>query len=131
MRIFRATYRDRDGRPRESRKWYLEFTDDRGVVRRLPAFTDKPLTHSLGRKVEKLVTCRVAKESPDAELTRWIEGLPRSMKGTLARMGLLDSRRLAASKPLTEHLADFKTWLETRGITPKQVESSHIARNGS
>ena len=37
-------------------------------------------------------------------------------------MGLLDPRRLAASKPLTDHLADFKVWLATRGITSKQVE---------
>lgn len=37
MRLFRTTYRDRDGKKRKARKWYCEFRDHFERIRRLAA----------------------------------------------------------------------------------------------
>ena len=41
MRRFRATYRDKEGKERQSLKWYLDFRDHLGIRHRIPAYTDK------------------------------------------------------------------------------------------
>jgi hypothetical protein len=56
MRVFRSTYRDREGRKRKTSKFYIEFKDHLELTRRLPAFTDKRQSEALGRQIEKLVT---------------------------------------------------------------------------
>ena len=47
MRLFRATYKDRRGRPQESAKWYVEIRH-REVVRRLPDYADKAARSACG-----------------------------------------------------------------------------------
>ena len=61
MRVFKPTYKDRDGRKQETDKWYVEFRNHDGKVRRLPGFTDRKQTEELGRKIEKLVAARAAR----------------------------------------------------------------------
>jgi hypothetical protein len=39
MAAFKRTYNDRKGNPRETRKWYCEFKDQKEVLRRWPTFT--------------------------------------------------------------------------------------------
>ena len=108
MRVFKATYKDRQGRKRESRNWYVEIKDHLERTRRLPACQDKAAAGEVGRKIKRLVALKIAGEGPDAELVRWIEGLPTRTREYLAKIKLLDSRRLTAAKPLVDHLADFK-----------------------
>jgi integrase len=125
MRVFKATYKDRHGRPRESSKWYVEFTDHLAIVRRLPVFTDRKQTEELGRKVERLV-CGVAnREAPDLMLARWLETLPVKMRDVLARWGLIDAKATAAGKPLFDHLSDFRTALVAKGNTAKHAEQTY------
>jgi hypothetical protein len=50
MRVFKASYKDRKGKARESAKWYVEFSDHREATRRLPGYTDKKQTEELGRR---------------------------------------------------------------------------------
>jgi len=115
MRVFKATYRDRQGRPRESKAWYVEFRDHLEAVRRLPAFTDRKQSEELGRKVERLVCCVSNREAPDLGLARWLESLPAKQRDVLARWGLLDAKTTAAGKPLADHLSDFRDTLLAKG----------------
>jgi hypothetical protein len=55
MRLFKPKYKDRSGREREGKKWYLEFTDASGVARKLAGFTDRGATAALGRGVQRLI----------------------------------------------------------------------------
>jgi len=119
MRVFRATYRDRAGRPRESAKWYCEFKDAFGVTRRLPAFTDRRASEQLGRRLEQLAACRASGAALDMELTRWLEGIPPSMRDKLADVGLLAPEFAGAAKSLSEHLDEFAAFLKGRAVTPK------------
>ncbi len=122
MRVFRATYKDRKGRQRESSKWYVEFRDHLEMTRRLPAFTDKKASQEVGRRIERLVSLRLAGEGPDAELTRWLEtALPR-LKTKLVEIGLLDASRGEAAKPLVEHIEDWQAFLTAKGNTAAHVK---------
>ena len=121
MRVFRATYKDRNGKRREAAKWYVEFRDHFERIRRLPAFTDKKQSGELGRKVEKLVVCRSNREAPDAELSRWIESLPARVNKKLVEWDVIDARRAAASRPLVEHADDFEAALAAKGGTAKHT----------
>src|SRR5207247_1221096 len=114
MRLFKATYKDRHGQIRESTKWDVEFRDHLKNVRRIALFTDEEASAEIGRKIEKLVACRMSGESPGPVLTRWLECVPGSFKVKLAKIGLLDSTRVAASKPINEHLDDFYNGLQAK-----------------
>ncbi len=117
MRVFRTSYKDRDGKRRTASRWYVEFRDPRGAPRRLPAFVDKRASEEFGRKLQRLAQLRAAGEQPDAALSRWLADLPEKTRAKLARIGLLDSRSVAASKPLKTHLADYKQALLDKGTT--------------
>ena len=54
MRIYKSTYRGRDGQVCESAKFYCELRTADGRVLRLPGFGSQPLTESLGRNVQRL-----------------------------------------------------------------------------
>lgn len=121
MRVFRTTYKTKDGESKQASKWYVEFRDHLDTVRRLPAFTDKRQSEELGRKIEKLVACRANGESPDKQLGRWLEALPDKTRQRLAKIGVLDAQNIAAGKPLSEHLDDFHAYLMAKGNTEKHV----------
>ena len=108
MRVFKQKYKARDGKTKESAKWYVELRDHQETTRRIPAFTDKGLSAELGRKLEKLVSLRVLNDTPGPELARWLETIPSELRGRLSKIGLLDARTVAGGKPLKEHLEDFK-----------------------
>lgn len=122
MRLFRATYRNRDGKKRKARKWYIEFRDHFEKVRRLAVFTDKGLSRELGLKIERLVRYRVSGAPPDPTLLRWLETLSPSLSKGLSRIGLLDRRWAAAGKALKDHVADYRQSLLDKGNTRKHAD---------
>ncbi|MCZ7606290.1 MAG: hypothetical protein M5U25_09495 [Planctomycetota bacterium] len=56
MRLFKQDYKDKAGRRRKTRNWYIELAF-RGERVRLPAYRDKKASIEFGCNVEK--TCRV------------------------------------------------------------------------
>ncbi len=121
MRVFRTSYRDKNGKRRTAKRWYVEIRDTHGAIRRLAGLTDKRATEELGRKVERLVSLRIAGETPEAPTIRWLEGLPTKIRERLAALGLLDKTSVAASRPLTAHVADYKQALLDKGNTVKHA----------
>ena len=123
MRVFQSTYRDRKtGKTRKTKTWYVEFRDHNRDVRRLPGLTDRRQTEAIGRKLEQLVAMKLAGEAPDATMTRWLETVPDKLRKKLAGISLIDPRRAAASKPLSEHLDDFEAALKSKGNTEKHAK---------
>ena len=100
MRVFQTTYRDRQGKVKRAKRWYLDFSDHRGVRRRIPGFEDKRQTESLGRRIESLIACQGGPLS--RSLISWLEGTPVRLRNKLASVGLLDPQRAEVSKPLSE-----------------------------
>lgn len=108
MRLFRPTYKGKDGKNKKVKKWWIEIRDHLQTVRRFAGFTDKEQTRLLGKQIERLVNYRVAGEQPDAQLSRWLEQISNKLRDRFVDIGLLDTSRAAAGKPLSKHLEDFK-----------------------
>ena len=121
MRVFRTSYRDRAGQTKRVKKWYIETRDHLGIIRRFPAFTDKAESIKLGEKIEKLAVCKQINESPGRELAVWLEQIPVKLRQKLVEIGLIDTYRAAAGKPLIKHIEEFKQSLLDKGDTDKQA----------
>ncbi len=117
MRLYRATFKDRDGKTRKAPCWYVEVRDANGRTRRVRGFTDKGATHEFGTKLRRLAANGEVQGVTDPGLTAWVEHLPADTRARLARLGFLDSRRAARSRPISELLEEFKATLRTRERT--------------
>ena len=125
MRIYKPTYRGRDGQVRESAKFYCELRTADGRVLRLPGFTNQRMTESLGRNVERLIECRASGDTLPQDTTRWIETLPIQTTKVLGRWGLLQGHTLAAGKALTEHLTDWLSYMRAKSLTERHATTMH------
>jgi len=110
-------WRDRHGKKRETRNWYIGFRDHLERVQRLPAFKDKAASRTLGERIEQLLVWKARGQPPDLALMKWIETLRPSLQKRLVRIGLLNSESLAATRPLKDHAADYRQNLLDKGDT--------------
>ena len=120
--VYRNTF-TQNGKKRTTKKWYAKFRDHTGTHRKLPGFENKKLTEELARKLERLAERRKLNQSPDAELADWLEVAPAELKASLAKWGLLDARSVAEAKPLAEHIADYRAYLEAKNNTADHVKT--------
>ena len=125
MRIYKPTYRGRDGQTHDAEKFYAELRTADGRVLRLPGFVSERQTTKLGDNVQKLIDCVANHELPTGDLALWIESLPNRTAKILSRWGLLSVHRLAAGKGLAEHLADWKADLLAKGRTANHANLVH------
>ena len=124
MRVFRSTYKSRDGKTKKTTKWYIETRDHLQIVRRFVGFVDKRQTEALGRQIQKLIDTKVSGEQPSIDLTHWLENIPVKLLERFAKIDLLDKSRAAAGKPLSKHLEDFKAHLQAKGNTSDHVKKT-------
>ena len=130
MRVFQSTYKDKKGRTRTTRKWYVEFRDHLERPRRVSGFTDRKATEALGRNIQRLAWCKANSETLDPVLTKWVEGLSPYLRRKLAEFGILDAGKVAALRPLAEHLdgapeaPGWRQHLAAKGNTPQHVSTS-------
>ena len=117
MRIYKATYKDRDGKKRKTAKWYVDFFDHNQLRHKIPAFSDKRTSGALGRNIEALVNCRVSGLELDVKLNQWIETLPDSLLKKLVSWGLIDGQRAEITKPLKQHIGDYVKVLKAKGYS--------------
>ena len=127
MRIKKHRYRDHTKQVRETKNFYLFFTDHLGRRERclpLPAAFDKRLAETFGRHVQALVGHRMVNEQPSPEQTKWLENIPARTRKRLVALGLLDASRAAAGRPLTEHIEDFRQSILRRKKTTKHADET-------
>ncbi len=77
------------------RKWYVKYRDADGIIRKVPGFTDKAATEHLCADLEK----KAAREA----------------------VGIVDRFADERKRPLSEHLKDYKTFLQSKANTEKHV----------
>ena len=124
FRLFKTTYKDKQGRRRQAAKSYVEFNDHLECTRRLPAFLSKAASEEMGRSVVKLVAYfKGSGGQIDPALTRWLTGLPQRTLDKLVAIGLLATDRVATAKSLADHLGDFAKVLTAKGNSPFHVET--------
>jgi len=122
MRLYKASYTNKDGRRLKTQKWYIDFTDHHNHRHRIPGFTEKRSTQSLADNIEALVSCKIAGQQPGVELQRWLEAVPTTLLNKLVSCGLLDSQRAESGKLLSVHLEEWKKSLLAAGCTVKHAE---------
>ena len=123
MRVFKMTFRDREtGKIRKAAGWAIEFRDHQEIVRRLAAHADKAVAREIGRHVERLASLAARGLPPDDEAAAWLANAPSRLRRRLMEIGVLDGRVDAASRPLVEHLADFRAALLARGCTERHAD---------
>lgn len=123
MRVYRSSYRDRKGQPQKTKSWYVEFRDHNGDTRRIPAFTSKSASEEFGRSIDRLVAYRTATGGQtDPVLQRWIDEIPATARQRLAKIGLIDSERVAANKRLDAHVDDYESALRSKGNTDRHAK---------
>jgi site-specific recombinase XerD len=125
VRLFKPSYRDADGRIHKVAKWYIELRhNDR--VRRIPAFSSLAASQEMARNLVKLVEYHGASGGQlDPTLSRWLPTLPQRTLTKLVTLGLLEAQRVAAGKPLHEHLNEWRQALTDRNNSIKHVRISH------
>ena len=109
---------------RQSARWHIKFLDAGAIDRRISAFTDKVQSEALAKQVERLVSCKIAGEQPTAQLSRWLEQIPEKLRDKLAEFGLLEKSRIAAQKPLSEHIVAFEKSLLAKERTLDYVNET-------
>ena len=118
FRLFKTTYKDKNGRTKEAAKWYVEFKDHLETVRRLPTFTSKSAADEFGRNIIKLVEYHKATGGQvDPSLSRWISGLPFKTREKLVAWTLCER---VANKSLSDHLDDFADNLKAKAARPSK-----------
>ena len=115
MKVYKATYTDRNGKSRKSAKWYIHIADHNQLRHKVAAFKDKRLSEALGRNIESLVNCRIAGLEPDVKLNQWVETLPEKLLTKFVSWGLIDGQRAGVTKPLAEHINDYIKTIEAKG----------------
>jgi len=129
MRVFQDRYRGADGQTRIVKCWSVELTDHQGTLRQIATGQrDRKTAEAIGRNLERLVRCRVSGEPLDGVTSKWLEGVSPKLRTTLEKFGLLDAARMAAMRPLSEHVlgtADtpgWKQYLASKGNVAVHVE---------
>lgn len=118
MRTFKKTYRTKGGK-QEARNYTVEFKNHDEKIVRVPAFADKASSETLGKRIERLVGYKGAREMPDTETQRWIKDMPPSLKARLIDIGLLD--RKTAGAILTVYLSEWAKALSPAGELTKHA----------
>ncbi len=130
MRIFKPTYKDKNGKTKKVSKWWIELRDHRAKVRRFPAFTDHSQSEALGNHIQRLVNYRIIGDPPDPTLSIWLEQeAPKKLQDRFVEIGLLDARKAEAGKPLINYLPEFQQaiFLESKSSRIKKSSTADEA----
>ena len=104
-------------------KFYACFQDFGGIKRRLPLDENRKAADTMGAKVDDLNSARAAGQTVlPLYLAEFVEAMPNDMRARLAEWGILNSARVAGSKPLSEHLDAWKAALLAKGNTADYAE---------
>ena len=109
------------GTKRLTRKLYGVFADHNGVIRKLPLFEDRKNSAEAARYVERLVSIRASGDAMPMEVSRFIENTLPTIRRKLTEWGIIDATRVAAGKPLADHLEDWSAFLTAKGNTAAYV----------
>ena len=102
MRVFRSSYRAKDGQQKQITRWCIELRDHLERQRRFSGFRDKRQSEALGRQIERLVNCRMGDGQLDAQLLHWLEAIPSRLRSRFVKCGLIEPHKAAAGRQLPE-----------------------------
>jgi integrase/recombinase XerD len=105
------------------KKFTVQFSDHKGIRRRLIGFTDKHASEELERQVLRIVALKMASAALDAEAVKFLEVCGAYVRGKLAEWGIIDAGRAEAGKFITDLLANWRVAI-TPGNSPHYVKTA-------
>lgn len=82
-------------------------------------------TEELGRRIEDLVSGKVAGQRPDRQLQLWVDGLPDRILKRIISWGLVDNARIEAGRQLHQHLEEWQQSLLAEGCTKTHARTQY------
>lgn len=122
FRVFRPTYKKRDGGKGRTGRYHVSFKDHNQVWRRLTAFTDQSASVAFGRRVRELCDLRAAGETPRGELAAWLDGLTDEVRDKLIEWGIVGQRAMMTTLPIAEHLEEWRESLINKGTGAEHAD---------
>lgn len=105
----------------QSRKFYAEFVDFSGRLRRVALTADEKAAGKMAEKIDRLNDMRAAGATMPPELSRWIESAPKPLIERLVSFDLVPAAMASAAATLVEHVADWKLELSSKKRTHKHT----------
>jgi hypothetical protein len=103
---------------RPSKKFYAVWVDFSGQLRRVPLFADRAASKTLADNLDRLNSLRAANEKTlPPDVARAVDAMPADIVAKLGAWNILPASRVAAGKPLVEHVADWRAALLAKGNT--------------
>ena len=121
MAIFKRKFTNKNGKEKALKKYSVEFRDHDGIVRRIPAFTDRSASAELERQLKRLVAMRMAGAGLDTGLSVFLESCPGEIRDKLANWGVIEQTISASGKNVATHIADWRVSMRANGLSRKQV----------
>ena len=120
MRVFKPTYKDKNGKKKQGSAYYVEFKNRaRDCFHKVPGYTDKQLTLDLGRRLERLSGFIASRQAPDADLAAWENGY--------GITGTAEHHQGDANGDMNVDGADFLEWQsQFTGSLPLQAVSTAV-----
>jgi integrase len=109
---------------KKSAKWYAVFMDFTGALRRFPLFEDRRASAAMANIVDRLNSLRSSNETLPPDLARAVDEMPAGILARLAKWDIIRSERAASSKPLADHVEDWKAALLAKGNTSEYAALS-------
>lgn len=103
-----------------AKKWAIRLRNHDGKVVKVQGDRDRDDTVRIAERVQMLVRAKQHGDPPPAELASWLDNMPPVLANRLVELGLLSPRRLARSKPLTEHVKTYGSIVAARRSNKKR-----------
>lgn len=103
-KLFKPTYRDRDGIQREAAKLYVEFADHLNGTHRWPLDKSPAVAKHHADNILALVEARRIGEAPDDKVSKWLDTIPNGLRQKLTETGIIDPVHAARELPLAVHI---------------------------
>ena len=124
MSVRRRTYAATAGGPKQTaRRFTVYFADHNRIKRSVVGFASRADSAELERKLKQLASARAAGNVPPADLARYADTLPATIRGQLAAWGMIDAARLAMAEPVAAHVDDFRRVLVAQGHVARHVSN--------
>jgi integrase len=98
--------------------------DFSGILRRLPLFEDRRAAEAMARIVDRLNSLRSSNETLPPDLARAVDEMPSSILSKLAKWDIVGPEKAANTKPLTQHVDDWRAALLAKGNTWQYADLS-------
>lgn len=117
-------------KPKQCKKFWLEFRDPNGIVQRWGLRTDNQDVAEITKSQISSLNEWAKKElNPPDDLVKWVRSQNVKLREKIYKAGLLKSEQANITKTMAEHLADYiaDLQIDSKSSYPAQVES-HIRK---